>query len=166
MVFNSRAKTIYVSYIADDTFYAETVAQGLRDAGYTVALTPQKNSPRQLNAHAEHLIGSADAVVLISSPTSVRSDRFWRDSAVARINNTPLIPLVVHEFTGPVPKRHYVKATDDIQHGIERLEAALHRVNGYRDNSLVERERPQVMRTLFAAASVAIVALMSLFVSS
>ena len=164
MVFNQKAKSVYISYIPEDTFYAETVANYLKEAGYAVALSPHLK--RGSNTICKAMIQQADAVVLLTSPAASRSSRFWRDTGFARVNDKPVIPMVVHEFFDDVPKKYYIKATDDILKGCDRLAHALTRANGYRDNALGERERPQVVRAIRTAAVVAATALFGLFVSS
>lgn len=164
-LFNSnQAEVVYVSYIPDDIYYASAVVDHLREAGYNVVATPYQmnyESQKKLDVVCAQLAESVDIVVSISSPTASRSPRFWSDMANARLSETPVVPFVVHDFVDGVPMKHYISATDDIEHGCKRLQAALKRANAYCNNRLPQ-EQPVLKRVVRAAVATVAVAMFAL----
>lgn len=157
-LFNSeQAKVVYVSFIPDDIYYASKVADFLRDEGYNVVTTPYQ-AMENVDATCVQITEAADVVVNITSPGAARSQRFWADMANARLSGTPVIPLVIHEFADGAPVKHYISATDSIEHGCHRLKAGLSRTKAYRDNAIAEREpaAKRMMRAAFAAVVAAV----------
>lgn len=154
-----QTKVIYISFIPDDIYYASTIADFLRDEGYNVVTTPYQMKTK-LNVMCAQITEAADLMVSIASPSATRSERFWSDMATARLNETPVIPLLVHEFSTGAPMKHYIAATDSIEHGCHRLKAALSRSAAYRDNFVGERE-PMAKRIARAAFTVIAAAVVS-----
>jgi hypothetical protein len=161
-LFNAeQAKVVYISYILDDIYYASIVADYLRNVGYKVVSTPYQAS-KNLDELCSQITESADAVVSIASPSAARTQRFWADMANARMNETPVLPLAVHKFVDGAPMEHYINASDDVQHGCRRLEAALERAGAYRDN-FVGKRQPLVKRILRSVVTAAAVAAFAIF---
>lgn len=157
-----QTKIIYISYIPDDIYYASAVAAYLRNAGYSVVTTPYQTK-KSLEKICAQITKSVDAVVSITSPSAARSERFWSDMANARLNKTPVLPFVVHQFENGAPMKHYISATDDITHGCHRLEAALERSGTYGDNFVGQRQHlvKRMMRSAATAVAVAVFAVIS-----
>jgi TIR domain-containing protein len=160
---STKSKVIYVSYIADDIFYASEVAEYLQCAGYTVVTTPHNEAKALRASLCKAIVESCDTVISITSPTASRSECIWRDMGTARLNDTPVIPLVVHHFTEPIPMRHFINAVDDLDLGCERLEMAMERANGYVNNELGKRLgiARRAMKAIATAAVVAVMAIIS-----
>lgn len=158
---NNDNKVLYISYIPNDIFYASQVADYLQGIGYTVVTTPYHEA--KCDALSKAIVESCDTVITITGPTATRSSRIWADIGIARLNNTPVIPFVVHPFIDAVPMRHFINAVDQLELGYERLEMALMRANGYKNNELGQRESrvKRAMKAIGTAAAVAVMAFVS-----
>lgn len=160
--FNNKSKVIYISYIPDDIFYASEVSKYLQNAGYTIVTTPHSDTNGLCKSLCKAIIESCDTVISITSPSASRSERLWADIGIARLNDIPVIPLIVQPFTEPIPMRHFINAVDDFEIACERVMLAVKRANGYVNNELGKRESiaKRAMRTISTAA-VAMMAIMS-----
>jgi hypothetical protein len=164
---NNSSKVIFISYIPDDIFYASELAEYLQKAGHTIITTPYHETKTKCEALCKALVASCDVLISITSPTANRSERFWSDIANARLNDTPIIPLVVHHFTEAIPMRHFIDAVDDLTLGCERVEMAVKRANGYVSNHLGKRESigKRVMKAVATAAAVAVMTIIGILFS-
>lgn len=153
-----KPSTIYLSYVEDDRFYAETVEKLLRQAGYNVCSTPQHYTGAKYTLMSESFIDHADAVVSVVSPASTRSNTLWRDVAYARVNDCPVLPIAVHHLPQGMPFVDAIDAADDIHAGCHQLLAALDTVPAYADNCI---EPEPAARHIPIAATVAVMMVMS-----
>lgn len=157
----SKPKTIYLSYVKQDCFYAECVKQKLNQAGYTVVSTPLQYEGKRQALDSEEMLTHADAVVSIISPTSTRSQRIWQNVAHARLNGLPVLPLAVHHFFDGVPFPNAIDAADDIHAGCQNLLAQLEAAYDYSDNT-IEPQRRLATQYMRYATAVAVLTMMSI----
>lgn len=158
----AKPKTIYLSFIKQDYFYARQVWKALREAGYRVHCTPLATPDNTRSAACDALIKQSDAVISVVSPTSARSGQIWQDMSQAQLCERAVLPLLVHSFEDGAPFPNAISAADDIKQGCRTLLSELQQTQLYTDNTIQPSRPVVILRGMLIAAVLALVLLASI----
>jgi hypothetical protein len=158
-ILTMRPKTVYLSFIKQDYFYARQIWKALREAGYRVHCTPLTSPNNTRSAACDTFIKQADAVISVVSPTSARSGQIWQDMSQARLCDRAVLPLLVHSFDDGAPFPNAISAVDDIKQGCRTLLSELQQAQLYTDNTIQPSRGVVFLRGLLIAAVLALVLL-------
>lgn len=162
--FNRKARTLYISHIPQEKIFADSLKADLKMIGYSVITTPYNKTERQIKQVCPKIVESVDAVIVLKSPSSARSQRVWEDIATARMYNVPVIPMVVHHFEDHIPVHAHIHAVDDFDLGVARLRDALDRKHHYAHNELNYNHMKTLMRKTVVAAAIMVLTIIAALV--
>lgn len=159
--FNSKPKTLYISHIPQEKIVADSLKADLKMIGYNVITTPYHKSERQINQVCPKIVETVDAVIVLKSPSSARSQRVWADIAHARMYGVPVIPMVVHHFDDHIPVHSHINAVDDFDLGVARLRDALDSKHHYSHNELNHNHMKSFMRKTVIAVAIMVLTMIA-----
>lgn len=156
-----KVNTIYISHIQQENIVAESLKLDLKALGYNVISTPHKKGERYMQAACPKIVESANAVIVLKSPSASRSERIWADIAHARLQGTPVIPMVVHEFDDKVPVHYHIQAVDNFEDAVRQLSDALKNKNRFKYNELNFTRTKYILRKTVVAATIYILTIIA-----
>ena len=163
--FNHQPKTLYISFIPQEKIVADSLKVDLKMLGYNVITTPYHKSKRHIKQMCPKIVESADAVIVLKSPSASRSQRVWADIAHARLHGKPVIPMVVYHFDDHIPVHSHINAVDDFDSGLARLREALDRKHHYAHNELNYNHVKTLMRKTVIAAAIMVLTIIAALVT-
>jgi len=90
------SQTLFMSFHRQDAAIAKRIALALREAGFTIsALNPSQIHPTELKQELARRIESADGIVALISPNSVKSIRFGAETQYAARKQKPIFPIAL-----------------------------------------------------------------------
>lgn len=160
--FNFRKpKTVYISHIEQENIVADSLKLDLKALGYDVISTPHQKGEQYLKAMCPKIVETADAVVVLKSPSSSRSQRVWADIGHARLHGVPVIPMVVHQFEDNVPVHFHISAVDNFEDGVKELRDALKQKHQFKQNEVGFTYTKHVFRKTVVAAAIMVLTVIS-----
>lgn len=156
-----KPKKIFISHIRQEMLVAEAIKEELEYHGYQVVVTPLNKSASQIERISPKVIETMDAVVVLTSPSAMRSQQVWADIAHARLNNVPVIPMVVYGFEDRIPVHTHINAVDDLELGFERLQDALKNRKRYTVNEVNFTPVKYLLRKTLVAVAIFILSMIA-----
>lgn len=157
----NKPKTVFISHIRQEMLVAEAIKEELEYHGYQVVVTPHNKSASQIQRISPKVIENVDAVIVLTSPSAMRSQQVWADIAHARIDNVPVIPMVVYHFEDRIPVHTHINAVDDLEGGFERLQDALKNKNRYTVTEVNYTPVKNLLRKTLVAAAIFVLSLIA-----
>lgn len=161
----SRSKKIYISYNPEDklsTQEVENISRLLTEEGHKVYIPKHKSLHEPEARKSENLLKRADKIVTVVSPDAMRSQHVWRDMALGRVLQKPVIPVLISQFSDHVPVKRYIDATESIEHGVVQLIEAIRRPQHFRHNLIADYGRQHPYKLLGGIAAVIVLSLIAL----